>query len=167
MMNRIVQKPLCLVLRGDAWEHAIRQLLFAPDAWAHGDVYWNEIARLRYALVDNLTVHAGAPSGQSQPPLSDWVVVRLEPSERRLTDIVRTLNPSASQNLVLFLLDRHDRRRWRAALCRQGLIEPIDMVEIVGGGMLRLEEQSLDQNSVAVPRWSRTVARSVKMFGKR
>ena len=68
---------LQLVLTANNWEPAIRRLLIEPRLWALGSLRWNETSRVSYLLVDNLTVDENVPSGQSRPPLSDWLAVRV------------------------------------------------------------------------------------------
>jgi len=158
-----------LVILGEAWDAALRQLLFEPGYFAVGTFRWQHLATGKRLLVDRLEVVDEIPNGRQRPPLDDWVVLLVDHADLdrvwSAEHFVGELKPKKSHVLAGVVIHNEGRRTWDGAVYVQGDLQPLSAVRVVGPGMLQLERRG-DRASAADPsgeleqralRFSRTI----------
>lgn len=158
-MNSSLTELDRLVFSGRAW-HELRPLLVDGGLCATGAMRLRPAGEVRELLVDRLTVERQVPTGQSRPPLDDWVLVLLDHDQSvSPQDVLGQVAPRRSHRLAVVVLRLTDDGNCQAALWDDQQVRPIEQLWVNGPGMLRLnrtERQDEAFDAQRDVRWSRT-----------
>ena len=154
-------KPFQLVITHSAWEQAVRALLFDQHRVAVGPVRWNDEPSASELLVHRLEVVEPVPSGEQQPPLTDWLVLAIDPGSPLDSKHkwLERIGPRQSQVVVIAVLSAADRNHWDGLVFDQGRVVPLEGIRIIGPRMLHLSRTLIadDIDPHDRQRWSRTI----------
>ena len=140
----ITERATCrLRIRRSAWEPALRRLLGRGSNFAFGSLRREAFPGGWLFLADQLEVGDTVRGGDRRSPQEDWCVVAVTNAESlQIERLISGLLPRASQTLVLLILDRQVPETCQMLLWHAGTLQPLDACEIVGSGMLRLEQHN-------------------------
>jgi hypothetical protein len=160
-------RPLCeLVLPRDLWEATLPDLLLHPHRIAVGTCRRNRHAGADELLVQTLETTDHFPTGDTRPPLSDWVVLgsptRQPGQEAQDAGAwLDRLKPRKTQLLAVALLGLGaEREAWEGRVVENGEVRPLEAIRVVGPGMLRagrhVATAATELSEEDLLRWSRT-----------
>jgi hypothetical protein len=148
----VPERPVRVVIRGTAWDAAVRRLLLDPASVAQGTMRGGKSQRFCEYLIDELHVEPAAAE-HSAPFL-----LRMQSSS--LPAAADTSFAATGRTNVVVTLDAQDRGRWQGqSLCMTGPPRPVQELRVIGPGLLRLDRRARPASRRRPNgRWSRQAA---------